>query len=480
MDAAVIGGGISGLTAAYELKRRGHRVCVLERQCCAGGNAISERTGGFLMEHGPSSVNGAGCEAAALARTLGLDTLRCPLGAGVRYRYLTRDGRLYRIGTHPLGFVLSDYLSLGGRLRLVAEILVPTKRDDGDESVADFCHRRFGAEFAEGVIDPLLGGLRAARADETSMSACFPALVDMERTYGSVIRAMLARGLAHGTMPGRRLYSWRDGIGTLPWALAQRLGPAVKTGTAVRRIRHVAGGYRIEAGPAVDSILARAVVIATQPHVAAALLEGVDIEAAAAAGAIDAPPLAVVFLGYHRSQIDHPLDGLGYLSPSRERRTSCGTLFNSTMFGGRAPAGYVALTAYIGGARAPDAARLPTADLVALAREEFRELLGASGEPVIARTRQWVRGLPQYRLGHESRLATLLGARDRRPGLFITGNYFSGPSIASCTAQACETAGHADRFLRATVHTPDVGPARVRPAIRGRLALALAPTRRGR
>lgn len=456
MDVAVIGGGISGLTAAYELKCRGYRVCVLERQCRAGGNAISERLSGFLMEHGPSSLNGSVGVASALTSALGLDPLRCPLGKEVRYRYLIRDGSLYRIGIHPLGFLLSDYLSLRGRLRLAAEMFIPVRRDTGEESVAQFCRRRFGAEFGEYVIDPLVGGLRAARAEDTSMPACFPALVDMECRYGSVIRGIAARRLTRGTMPGRCLYSWRDGIATLPRMLAGGLGSAVKTGIPVRRIRPLGCGYCIEAGSPTSVIMARAVVVATQPHVAAALLEGIDPEAASAAGAIDAPPLAVVFLGYRREQIEHPLDGLGYLSPACEHRIVYGTLFNSTMFTDRAPSGHVALTAYIGGDRAPDMARLPTPDLIALARQEFREVLGAGGEPVIARVRQWVRSLPQYRLGHKSRLAILQNAQERWPGLFITGNYFSGPSVASCIAQSCETAMQVDQFLRAS--TPNVAP----------------------
>ncbi len=448
-DVAVIGAGVSGLALAHELSQRGHRVVVLERQVRPGGNAVSERIGGFLMEHGPSSVNAASATAAGLSSLLGLDALRCELGPHVRYRYLVRDSRTYRILPHPFGFLTSGYLSRTARLRLLAEILVPPRRGgQAEETVAEFWARRFGAEFADRVVDPLAGGLFAGRAAELSVAAVFPALLEMERRHGSISRGVMRRWLAGGTMPARRLYAWTGGVGALPQALAARLGPAVRCGVAVRRIRPSAEGFRVEAGAA-GALEAGAAVLATQPHVAAGLLEGTDDAAAAAAAAIDAPPLAVIFLGYRREQVAHPLDGLGYLSPASEGRPLTGALFCSTMFAGRAPAGGVALAGYVGGARAPGAALAAPQELIETVRAEFRELLGARGEPLVARVRQWPRGLPQYRLGHGARVAALRGLEGRRPGLFVTGNYFEGPSVGACVTQALETAARVDRFLRA-------------------------------
>ncbi len=446
IDVAVIGGGVSGLATAYELTRHGHSVVVLERQVRAGGNAISERIGGFLMEHGPSTVTAAAPAAARLSRSVGLDDQRCELGPDVRYRYLVGGGRLHRIATHPFGFLASGYLSPPARFRLVAEILVPRFAGDEEETVAEFWSRRFGREFADRVIDPMVGGLFAAQAREVSMRAVFPSLVEMERRYGSIIRGLANGRRAGGRMPGRRLYSWRNGIGSLPQALAGELGPAVRTGVAVRRIRRLPGGFRIDAGAA-GTLAARAVVVATQPHVAAALLETVDPAAAEAAASIGAPPLAVVFLGYQRRRVAHSLDGLGYLVPSSEGRDLTGVLFCSTMFAGRAPEGHVALAGYVGGARAPDLARRAPADLIDMARRDFGDLLGARGEPTIARVRQWPRGLPQYRLGHGDLVATFNTIAERCPGLFVTGNYLNGVSVGNCVAEASKTSVLVHRYL---------------------------------
>lgn len=451
-DVAVVGAGVSGLAAACMLRRRGWRVAVLERQSQAGGKAISERIGQFLMEHGPSSINGASVEALRWSSHLDLESQRVGLGPGVRRRYLASEGRLHGIATHPLGFFTSNYLSRFARLRLLVEISVPQGKDTERETVAEFCSRRFGREFADRVIDPLVGGLLAGDPRELAMASVFPAIVAMEQRYRSVIVGALRARLRGGKMPARQLFSWRDGIGMLPARLAAVLRSDLKIGVTVRRIQSAPNGFRIDLGPD-GSLSVRAVLLATSSRVAACLLEHVDAAAAEAAAAIEAPPLAIVFFGYRRHQIEHPLDGIGYLSPSGEGRAISGALFSSTMFECRAAPGDVALTAYIGGARTRSAASLSSADLVELARADFRDLLGARGEPIIVKHRLWRDGLPQYKVGHDRTISTLRGAGDRQPGLFVLGNYLRGVSVAACLQEAADTCNRADRFLHlAPIH----------------------------
>ncbi len=464
-DVAIIGGGISGLACAFELQHRGLRPLVLERQARPGGNAISERIApGFLMEHGPSTISMLCDTALGFSAKLALDGERCPLGAGVRKRYLVRHGRLAGISAHPLGFLASSYLSPRARLRLLAEILMPhmpAGPGTRDETVAAFFSRRFGSEFAERIIDPLVAGIYSGRACELSMRAVFPRLVALETRHGSVLAGLLRRRPQRGRMPGSRLFSWISGVGTLPHALARHLGSRLRCGILVRSIHRIRTGFAIDLGEA-GTLRARAVILATQPHVAAALLEPLDAPASDAAGAIAAPPLAVAFLGYRREHVGHPLDGLGFLTAQSEGRTLIGAQFCSTMFPGRAPHGHVALAAYFGGVRAPDVARLPTRDILALARDEFSDLLAAKGEPVVARVRHWPLGLPQYALGHGARRAILETANTRCPGLHVTGNYLSGPSVAACLEQAVHTARRAAQALgaRATAAPTPAGLAR--------------------
>ena len=438
-DVAIIGGGISGLATAWELRRRGVDAVVLERETHPGGKAVSERIGGFLMEHGPSTIAAGSAAVAEVSDLLGLSAERCELGPDVRNRYLVDGGALANISANPIRFLLSGYMPVLGCLRVLAEVAVPRARDGGDETIAAFFSRRFGPDVATRLVEPVVRGIYGGDVDKLSAAAVFPTLIELEQRHGSVIRGAVRRLLSGKKMAGGGLFTWRDGVASLPARLAAELGPAVRGGIAVRRIRRTAAGFAIDAGEA-GELQARAVVIATPPYAAAELLDGLDEEAVEAVGAVAEPPLAVVFLGYRRELVEHPLDGLGFFAARGERRALNGAQFCSTMFEGRAPEGHVAVAGYFGGDAASGPGRATAGELVALARREFADLLGAKGEPVVGRVRHWPRGLPQYRLGHAERVATLRAAESRVPGLFLTGNYFGGPSVGACLDEAMKTA----------------------------------------
>lgn len=457
LDAVIIGGGVSGLASAYYLKQRGHEVMVLERQARFGGNAVSERRSGFLMEHGPSTMNAHIPIADEISRELDLDGLRCDLGEGIRQRYLVSGGQLAGIPVGPFGLLTADYLSLKAKFRLLADLLLPHRSDGAEETIMDFCSRRFGREFAERVIDPMVAGIYGGRASELSISAIFPKLVAFEKKYGSVSLGMMHRRREGGKMPGSRLFSWAGGIGTLPTALAQHLAENIQTGVTVRRISSNPGGFSIDLGKD-GNLQAKTVIVATQTHVAAQLISEIDPQGAVAAAQIETPPMAVVFLGFARRDVAHPLDGLGFLTSEKENRNILGAQFCSTMFPGRAPEGHVAVSAYVGGVRAPDLARLSPPDLIDLARQEFRDLIGAAGDPVVAQVRHWPVGLPQYRSGHQGLVDILKSADERQAGLFLTGNYFTGPSIAACLGAAQTTASAADHHLKRNASVSASGP----------------------
>jgi len=451
-DVVVIGGGISGLTTAYALKQKGLDVAVLERQVNPGGNAVSERFNGFLMEHGPSTVNPTVSEAVTLMETLGLAGQRRDLSSNVKQRYLVAGDQLKGIPIHPMGFMLSDYMSIGGRLRMAAEFLMPRRRGETpDESVAQFISRRFGHEFNERVMDPLVGGIYAGRSENLSISAVFPKLVEMEQQFGSISRAIMRS--AKGRMPGRRLYSWQDGIATLPKALAAELGESLHCGVAVTKVVKMRGGFRVEA-KGHNAVATSSVVFAVQPHVACALMSDLDVEAAMALAGMSSPPLSVVYLGYRRQDVDHPLDGLGYLSPRREGKLLTGAQFCSTMFEGRAPDGFVSMTGYLGGARNAAAAQVSPDELISQVHREFKDMLGITGEPVVSKARQWSLGLPQYAQGHSERVESLNRLNSRVPGAFVTGNFLKGPSVAICVREGLLTAEKVMQSAQGTASSP--------------------------
>ncbi|OHC63613.1 MAG: protoporphyrinogen oxidase [Rhodocyclales bacterium GWA2_65_20] len=460
---AVLGGGISGLTAAYELQRRGHEVVVLDRQATPGGRIQTERRAGFLVEHGPNSMISPAPGAEALIGSLGLDGERIDKGDAVRRRYLVRDGRAHALPLDPLGFFSSSFFSLRGRLRLLAEPFVRCGPDD--ESVAAFVRRRFGRELLDYVFDPLVGGLYAGDPERLSIAALLPRLKQLEMRYGSVVRGVAAKALA-GMDPRydprrRMLFSFRQGMATLPQQLAQALGPRLRGGVRVEALQaDVGGGFRLSLREYSRTMTLRVqgVVVALPAYAAARVLAPLAADAAQALATIGHPPLAVVALGYRREQIAHPLDGLGALTPTVEQRNILGFLFSSTLFAHRAPDGHILLTAYVGGARQPELAQLPRDMLTALVRGEAQALLGAKGAPVFDSVRYWRHGLPQPDLGHAARLDALRQLELEYPGLAITGNYISGVSTPACVEAAVAAAQRiAGRDVTAAVPVSGTG-----------------------
>lgn len=449
-DTIVIGAGISGLSAAFTLSRQGFRVLVAEKRGHVGGRAVSERIDGFLMEHGPTSLVAPCSTVEGLIGTVGLTGDMVFKGRDVRRRYLVRQGRVHGLSLSPSRFFLSPFFSWRGRARLLLEPLIAART--GDETVADWVRRRFGREILDYVFDPLVGGLMAGSPETLSMRAVLPHLKRLECQHGSIIRAVARSRTASGSsLPGgRTLFSFKQGVAALPQALAAHLAGNIQFGARAVSVAPAGGGghlVKLSQGGEARILHARSVIIALPAYGAAELLQPLRPELSDDLAAIPHPPLAVVFQGYRRQDIDHPLDGLGFLTPSVEKRSVLGTLFSSTLFAGRAPEGYAALTSFVGGARQPELAVLPAADLNALAADEARRLLGARKAPVLSKVRHWRMGLPQPGLGHESVLAHLGGLENLHPGLFVTGNYISGTSTVACIDNGLAAAARATARL---------------------------------
>ncbi len=444
VDVVVIGGGVSGLATAVDLMRRGHDVQLLERQVRTGGNATSIQFDGFLMERGPTTINASFPEANQWVSDLALASDAVDLGKGVRNRYLQDQRGLHGIAPTLRGFFLSGYLSPKAKLAMATEVFRRRKQGPSEETVHGFVARRFGQEFADKVIDPLVAGIFMGDSKNLSIGGAFPKLAEMEQRCGSITKGVLAA--KSGSEPGRRLFSWPEGIGVLPQTMTNLLADRVKTGIAVQKIRRLSDGFEI-ATAGHGTIVSKAVVLAVQPHVATELLEPIDSDASSVIREITAPSVGVVFLGYKSSQVDHALDGLGFLCTKSAGKLVSGVQFNSTMFPNRAPAGHVSISAYVGGARISELAKLPDSELIDAVSTEIAQSLGISGMPVVARTHRWLRGLPQYSMGHADRRAKIAALSERSPGIYVTGNYLDGVSIAACLKSAGETALHVSGYL---------------------------------
>jgi len=450
LDVLIVGGGISGLAAAYELQRRGMRVRVLDAAPRPGGVITTESFDGWVIDGGPDSVLVQKPAAVALCRELGIaDRLVSTLTP--RTAYILRDGRLHPIAEgsflgFPLGFssfARASVFSAGGKLRMACEALLPRGAGDEDESIAAFVRRRFGEEAVDYLAEPLLAGIHAGDVERLSMRALFPRLLEAERQSGSVIRAF--RALHVKPSPHGAFVSLPGGTGELVEALVGALAPGTVTLSArVTEIRR-AHAYTVES--TAGAVEARAVILGVPAYVTASLLRAFDTTLAALADAVPYASTATVALGYRRGQVAHPMNGTGFVVPRVERNPLLAGTWVTSKWPGRAPEGHVLLRGFLGGGRDPH--RLDAADdaLIATAREELTALLGITGEPLLTRLFRWTRQSPQYEVGHLQRVAAIDQRLASIPGMFVTGSGFRAIGIPDCIADGRETAARAAAFL---------------------------------
>jgi oxygen-dependent protoporphyrinogen oxidase len=326
---------------------------------------------------------------------------------------------------------------------LLAEYFVPRRNDSSDESLASFARRRLGREAFERIVQPLVGGIYAADPEQLSLHATMPRFPEMERRYGSLIRAARSPDPDAGGRPaesGARyglFVTPREGLGSLVEAIAAKLPPgSLRLSSPVERIDRDKDGTWIVtiAGGAGErhAIRCEAVIVATAAPAASAMLADVDASLAADLGRIPYAGTSIVLLAYRREQIEHPLDGFGFVVPACEKRRILAGSFSSVKFAGRAPQEMVLVRVFVGGVCQSKLADLPDDELRRIAVDELRELLGTRGEPAFADVARWPRSMPQYHLGHRALVEAIETASARLPGLALAGNAYHGVGIPSC------------------------------------------------
>ncbi|MBF0296798.1 MAG: protoporphyrinogen oxidase [Magnetococcales bacterium] len=437
----ILGGGISGLSTAWFLHRRGVAVEVLDAGERPGGSIRTSRKQGYLVEHGPNStLQKPGGKEDALGRLV--DDLE--LGgrlieaapAGAR-RYVMRKGRLHPLPDSPVTFLTTPLFSPLAKLRLPREIV--TGWVYHEESIADFVRRRLGREFLTYAIEPFISGVFAGDPEQLSIQAATPRIFGLEQQYGTLIVAAIMEGKAAKAMgsPSGRLVTFDEGMEVLPATIAEKL-PAgtVRGGVEVIGLRPGEGGvwhahWRTPQGESGVSS-ARRVVLALPALAAASVLFPVAPAASHVLSSLAYAPIASVALGYARDRIAHPLDGFGFLLPRKEKIRLLGALFSSSLFPERAQAHKVLLTAFIGGAMDPAALNLPDSRLIGQVQEDLARCLGIQGEPEFVRLTRYQRAIPQYHLGHLGRIEALDRALEPFSGLFTRANWRDGISVAQC------------------------------------------------
>jgi len=442
---AIIGGGISGLSAAYYLSRLGAASTLIERQRRLGGVIQTERVRGCLVENGPDSFLAQKPWALELIRQLGLESEVVGSNDHLRVTYVLRCGRLVAL---PDGLMLvaptriapvltSGLLSWRSKLRLTLELLrKPPASQPPDQSVADFLAEHYGQEAVDYIAEPLLAGVYGGDVKRLSAASVLPQFLALERTYGSLTRGMLALRRKGLRRSGPLFQTLRDGLGRLVEALAAATRATVELlGGEAEAIERRGEGYAVRLQG--QWLEAKQVVLACPAWEAARLLEGVDREVSELLASVPYTSSITVSLGYRVEALNRPLKGFGFLVPQRERRALAACTWVGNKFPHRVPAGMALLRCFL-----LNEALLEQDDasLVALVREDLTRIVGLKAAPEFARVARWPRSMAQYTVGHRERLDRLRARLRNLPGLHPVGNAYEGVGVPDCVRLGREAA----------------------------------------
>ncbi len=447
---AIIGAGITGLTAAFRLKQRGIPVIVYEASGRAGGVIQSVRKDGFLAECGPNTILETAPEISQLIRDLKLESRRVYSNPEAEARFVVRGKQPVAMPSSPPRIFTSKLLSLKGKLALLREPFIPPRRDGREESVAEFVTRRLNREFLDRLIDALVAGIYAGDTQKLSVQHGFPRLAQLETKYGSLIKGQI-RGAQERKKTGQVArdkapnFSFDEGLQVLTDALAAQV--EVKFNEAVTRLTQTDKTWRVTT-PQGEFEHAAVVYCGTAYRLAELKVAAQTQVDLTPFSEIRYAPVASVVLGFRREDVAHPCQGFGMLIPRVEDFKILGTIFSSALFPNRAPAGHVLLSSYIGGERAPELTKLPADELVKLTCNDLGALLSAKGKPVFQHVALYPKAIPQYNVGY-GKFKTLMNEMESRVhGLFFAGNFRDGVSLGDSILSGSNMAGRLENFLK--------------------------------
>jgi oxygen-dependent protoporphyrinogen oxidase len=458
---AIIGGGISGLSAAHSIEEKRQsgasvEYVLFESSPRLGGVMVTDHVDGCLVEAGPDSFLTEKPWASDLCRKIGLGDQLIGSNDAKRKTYIVKknklrvmpDGLMFMVPTKIMPTVLSPLFSLRTKLRMAREWFHPPHKPEEDETVAEMVERHYGAEMVELLADPLLSGVYGGEASDLSVRAVLPRFADMESKHGSLGRAMLdARKLARkkkgasANAPAHPLFtSLREGMQRMVDALVARLDAnALKTSTLVQSAIPQDNAWTVSAGYQSDQF--DAVIVATPAHVAADVLQAADADLARELGEIQYSSSVTVALGYDGRVRRSLPPGFGFLVPRSERRHMLAATFVHNKFPHRAPEDRALLRCFLGGARDEQILDSSEEEILAIVRAELRQIIRLDAKPLFTRVYKWKSAMAQYSVGHLERLQRIESLRQQLPGLALAGNGYNGIGVPDCVRSGVEAAG---------------------------------------
>ena len=464
-QAIIVGGGISGLATAWLLREEAQAagielaITLLEKEQRPGGKIWSIKNDGYLCEWGTNGFLDNKPQTLELCAKLQIEDQLLRSNDNARKRFIFSNGQLNRLPENGPSFLKSPLISWPGKLRLAMEPFIPQYRGDEDETLAAFGRRRLGDEALRKLIAPMVSGIFAGDPETMSLTSCFPRIAELEAEYGGLIKAMMklakkkkreiaeGKAVASAAGPGGILTSFRSGIQSLTDILAEQLGATVVLGQGVVRVtKGESVHYRV--ATATGEYEADLVIIAAPAHATAGMLSHLDTGLTDLLEQIPYSTMTVVCFGYDRERINYDLNGFGYLVPKEERLSTLGTLWDSSIFENRAPAGKVLLRSMLGGACFPQYINLSDAEVEKRVRDDLERTMGITASPEFIRIFRHTQAIPQYTVGHGRRLAGLAERLAHHPGLILTGNSYRGIGLNDCVAAAHRAVAEGVALLR--------------------------------
>ncbi|MGD2216904.1 MAG: protoporphyrinogen oxidase [Gemmatimonadales bacterium] len=453
---AVVGGGIAGLAAAYELTLQARErnlslsLDLFESAERLGGSILTERVDDYVLDAGPDALLTLKPWGLELCREIGLEAEIIPTQDEHRGVALYSRGRLrslpYGTGSNAVrkirAYMASGVVSWPAKLRMAADLVLPRGAQKEDESMADFFGRRLGREAVERIVDPLIAGIYSGDPDKLSIYSTFPRFPQMVARQRSILLSLL-RAPQSTRSGGRTLpifCSLRDGLGRIVEAIVERLDSArIRLSTPVTAVERAGAGYSLETHAGRHNGYA-GLILAAPAWTTARLLGDLAPEAAAKMKSIRYVSSATVFFAYRSSDLGVRPRGFGFLVPACEGRRINGATWITNKFAYRSPDGGFLARCFIGGDRTGEELQADDEGLVRICKEELRDIAGIGAQPVFSRVYRWKDSGPQYDVGHAPLAREIEEALAEHSGLFVTGAGYRGVGIPDCVRDGRETA----------------------------------------
>ena len=437
----VLGGGISGLTVAYLIKKEGFDVTVIEKNPVVGGSIETVVENGFLFDKGPNSSLETYPIIKTLINELNLQDEMLYANKIGNKRYILKNGKLIPLPMSPAAFLSTSLFSAKAKLRLLKEPFI--SRGKGEESIAQFVKRRIGKEFLDYAISPFVSGVYAGDPSNLSVKHAFPKLYELERKHRSLILGTIKtirerKKRAEKAKQSAKMFSFKNGMLTLPNRIASNLGDKVLSSAEVKEIAKNENGYKVlfTHNNEQKEINANAVVSTLPSYNLSNLIKDIDEDTAKHLNDIFYPSVLVLYLGYKKESVKRDLDGFGFLIPQKENKTFLGAIWNSTLFPQRAEKGSVCFTLFIGGALNKELTEDTKENFIKKAIKEFSEIMTIKEEPIFTASRFWDKAIPQYNLDYSEHAEAFENFEKKNPGFFLGGNYRRGIALGDCLHSA--------------------------------------------